>query len=609
MKDTKKPLLEASAKLKEAHKKRFGVEGLTTAPANTAHPAPNHEKMGLSTDSTLSATISSPAELSVSILNGDDENLYYLFEARGRQLIRPSKLVVEKRQQVLGDLGRIGILAVSAIDKKRVTECIEVAKIDDNAIVATRVGYERRSIPRYFVYGDGTVINSEAKLRVFSTVEHQDRIAKAGDLKAYEAGIAKVIRDQSVPITLFFYGLTPLVKPFAMGSGYKAENMMFELVGRTSTYKSALTCTLAASAWGKGHSSNGYARDWNMSEQKIEELFLDFNDHLLILDEATLAHSNEKTRADKILNTVHRLSSGQGRARSGVEHRDHSVAMLSTSNQPMHLILPASDDVKRALEVRLISFQLPTASSSFFETTPVGFETVDDAMSHIFKITENNYGLLARAYIQDILQALSQDSEKVRSVLRGALEIFLKKICLESAGTDAVLYRRSQSFALSYATASLAFHLGTLEKKKWGHVKRGIVRAWRQYGNVSKPNGSDPRLVAYMSDTSNCFADARGKKPLLKEKKFKNIAGFIHTGRDKALLLAVPKARLASTGISTAGLKSLKKEGVLRCGENNLQTKLALRHDGNKDQRDVFYVFKISEVPKAICFHEEKKGA
>ncbi|MCZ4074963.1 hypothetical protein [Agrobacterium sp. LMR679] len=112
-----------------------------------------------------------------------------------------------------------------------------------------------------------------------------------------------------------------------------------------------------------------------------------------------------------------------------------------------------------------------------------------------------------------------------------------------------------------------------------------------------------------MTDTSNCFADARGKKPLLKEKKFKNIAGFIHTGRDKALLLAVPKARLASTGISTAGLKLLKKEGVLRCGENNLQTKLALRHDGNKDQRDVFYVFKISEVPKVICFHEEKKGA
>ncbi|WP_165418186.1 DUF927 domain-containing protein [Rhizobium ruizarguesonis] len=615
MKDSKKSHAERSNPLKEVRKTGGGDKGLPTARSHSTGSTIHTGKLGLNPNSpngTKRTEAKTPgvnsdaspiklpvvSDLNVSILTGDDEDMYYLFEALGRTVVLSSKTVVENRLQIMGALRHIGILAVSPAIKAEISQRIESAKPDAETIVATRVGFEKRRIPRYFVYGDGAVISPDTELRVVSLIKDLGRFRSNGKLSTYEEGIAEAIREQPVPITLFFYALTQILKPFVSATRFKAENMILELVGDTSTFKSALTCTLAGTIWGEGHSPEGYARSWNMSDQAIEDLFLAFNDHLLILDEATLAHANEKMRADKILNTVHRLSSGQGRARTGLAAESHSLAMLSNSNQPMRSILSATttEEVRRALEVRLISFQLANREASFFRSVPSGYRSVHDAMNKLFATTKKNYGLLARSYILNVLTLAQQDSEALIRHIENLIATFVESLDLNAQ--DEVSYRRVQPFALAYAAAVIAFETGTLRKKYWGKVKRSIRRAWMEYGAANTTVAGDPRIVAYMNDASNRFVDVRdGIKPRIPDENIEKIAGFFYCGKDKALCLAVPNAVIKNMKMSSAALKRLKNEGVLRAGKS-LQTKLFLRRGVNKEKKlDVFYVFKIPEIP------------
>ncbi|MBX4918355.1 DUF927 domain-containing protein [Rhizobium bangladeshense] len=628
MKNTKNTRLDRLKALKKRSEGDVGDKGLATAARHPAAGAGSVGKLGLNPNSAKGTIRSEPnsgpyshikcqppsapqaiagandadqtrlpvvSDLSVSILTGDDGDLYHRFEALGRTVVFPSKMVIENRLQIMGALPRIGILAVSSAIKNEISLRIESAKRDEKTIVATRVGFEKRGVPRYFVYGDGTVISPAADLRVISLVEDRGRFRSNGELSIYEEGIADIIREQPVPVTLFFYALIQILKPFVSATRYKAENMMFELVGGTTTFKSALTSTLAGTVWGEGHSREGYARSWNMSDQAIEDLFVAFNDHLLILDEATLAHTHEKARADKILNAVHRLSSGQGRTRTGAVAEGHSVTMLSNSNQPMRSILSvtATEEVLRALEVRLISFQLGNRKTGFFHSLPSGYSSVDSAMNKLFATTKDNFGLLARRYILNVLTRAQQDSDALIRDIEKSIAKFMRGIIL----TDAVSHRRAQPFALAYAAAVIAFDTGTLKKEHWGKVKRNIRRAWTDYGAANSVVAGDERIVAYMSDTSKVFVDARGKaKPHIVDENFKKVAGIFYCGRDDALCLAVPNAAIKDMKLSAAALKKLKKEGVLRAGKS-LQTKLALRRVKDENKVDVFYVFKVPEIP------------
>lgn len=624
MKDSAKHPVEHSSTRAGGKEKGAGSEGLATAPKkrptivitknlglnpNSGDKAKKTNGRIAPDDNAGPPKIATVFDLQVKILTGDDGDMYYHFTAFDRSIIRSSRDVVESRLQVMAALRLIGILAVSSDIKTEISQRIEAAKFDSDAIVATRTGYEKSGSPRYFVYGDGAVICPDPKLKVVSLIQDHGRFKSKGDLSAYEEGIARVIRNQPVPITLFFYSLTQVLKPFVSSTRYKAENMIFELVGDTSTFKSALTCTLAGTVWGEGHSPEGYARSWNMSEQAIEDLLVSFNDHLLILDEATLAHTNEKLRAAKISDIVHKVSSGQSRARTGVIAGGHSVAMLSNSNQPMRSILAVTttEEVRRALEVRLISFHLTQKNASFFQSVPNGHTSVHSAMGALFATTKDNFGLLARAYITSILAFALKDEKALVKSIEKSITKFLKKIDLDA--TDEISYRRAQPFALTYAAAVLAFQTGTLTRTHWGKVKRTILRAWRQYGFTANAVEGDARIVAYMRDTSKKFVDARdGTKPRILDKNFGLVAGIFYHGKDKALCLAVPNKAISAMRLSTAALKRLKAEGVLRAGKS-LQTKLVLRSHKNEKRLDVYYVFKIPEIPSGTTLLRDSGNA
>lgn len=549
-----------------------------------------------------SASRASVKDLVIECVGGDDGLIYYLFTAKGEELVLPATDVVGPQQKVFAELTKIRIVASARKDRDEIKAKIEAAK-SGTSTVATIPGYERATRPRYFVYGDGHVILGERLLRIHPRTSGNQTFERAGSLEAYETGVAPVLRNQAIPLTVFFFGLSQVIKPFAQAAGINAENMMMDLVGKSTNYKTALTSTVAGSIWGKPDRVGGYSHRWNMSAQKIEEFFKDHNNHLLILDEATLADKDPKKRGDVILNVVHRLSSGESRARTGEAVTGHSLTMLSNSNEPMRTILAAGEDVIEALEVRLISFKLPTRETGFFDSVPEEFSSIGAAMNQIFATTQTNHGLLARKLILEVLGYVRRDHDGLVEVIKTAFDKFMRAAGQSEADMATLPYRRVQSFALAYATAVVAFKTKTLHKKHWGRVKRTLLRAWNEHANAQKTDG-DPRFNDYMTDPSHVFADARGSgKPEISDKAFKKIDGIVFTGKDNKLCLAVPVHAMAKLKYSAAKLKQLKKDEILRAG-GNLQSKLRLRRVGNDEKRDVFYVFRLTAVSSRTPFKE-----
>lgn len=608
MKNDKKSDVEVVRLPVERFKGGGGDEGLATAPQPVRDRTGTKQKPGLSPVSGKGPKKIGQADitrLEVTILHSDDGNLFYRFAVRGRALLVPSKEVVDSNHRVIGGLTAIGILATSKEHKALVAERIQTAEEDTTAIVATRFGFEIGDRPGYFIFGDGASIASGDDRKIFSHLAVTDRFQRSGSLRAYEKGLAEVIRNQALPILLFFYALAQILKPFVRATGLKAENFMFELVGETSSFKSALTGVLCGSIWGNVNTNTGYARSWNMSDQNIEVLLREYNGHLLVLDEATLADTNEGKRAEKILNTVHRLSSGQGRGRPGEIVDVHSATIFSNSNQPIRSILPATDDVHRALEVRLISIRLPVRDTGFFDTIPEGFGSVREAMQQVFNVTRENHGLLARRFIRAVLALSRSDHEGLIETVGTSIAQFQEKVGIDVATSDNITYRRVQPFALAYATAVIAFKTGTLKKRRWGSVEKSIRRAWFEVENASDANDAD-QFQGYLANNKNAFVDARGgQKPEVPDSVMKDIAGFVYNAKNGSLRLAVPKHAMQRLGYSTAVLKQFKAKGILQAG-TGLRERRLLRSVAGQPKRDIVYIFRISDLPPETRFWNDQ---
>ncbi|KQQ38294.1 hypothetical protein ASG19_04355 [Rhizobium sp. Leaf306] len=546
----------------------------------------------------------SVSDLKVKLLNGDDGAIYYQFVADGQHVILPAPEVIGSLPRVYAELTKIRVLASSASDKQEIKEKIDTPDTD-TTVVATRYGYEDAPRPAYFVYGDGSVLRASTQTQIVPRVVSRSSSGRAGILKSYEAGLSAVLRDQAVPLTVFFFGLSQIIKPFARAAGFNAENIVLELVGESTKFKSALTCGLAASAWGSADPRDGYSLTWNITKQKIEELFTNYDHQLLILDEVTLAGENPKERGEAVGKVVHRLSSGVGRGVTGKTATGHSLNMLSTSNEPLRSILPASQDVHAALGVRLISFEVPSRETFYFDRIPEGFASVGEAMDAAFGVVQQHHGLLARHLIQRVLVQVNDRYEHFLGHISKAVRKFMKRIGLGNADMATLPYRRAQPFALTYATAVIAFKTGTLKKKLWGGILKTILRAWNEHASAGAGDDGDARFNSYMNDSSNLFVDGRGKeKPVIRNTVFAGMAGIFYLSKDKELLLAVPTAAASKLGYPKAVLKQLKKDGILKAGTKTLQRKLFLRRVGKAESRDTFYVFKIAGISSQVRFWE-----
>lgn len=543
------------------------------------------------------------AGLIVDLIPVDEGGEAYLFSYAGKRLAIPVEQFITGRQTALVSISRLGVRLVNRRAHNAFDNLLEAAVKREDVIAVTRLGYDRRKghelRPQYFAYGDGTIYRSKEAPDCVVCFPAQKNFGRRGSRKAQEEAIANGIRNQAAPSLVFFVGLAPVLQPYAKEAGLMIENVLVEMVGPTSTYKSNLTTIVAGSIWGGNPNSKlGYAHGWNATANKHEELCALHNNSLLVLDEATMAASNAKLRGEVILNVTHRLSSGQTKGRLGEDTVNFELLALSNSNESLLSILSEASEVERASEVRLIAIKCPARETGYFDSIPDGYRSIEAAMGDLRSACGENFGHIARRFIREILKWSERDHPGLIARIRGHMQSFLSAAGMAPGIAASDDLRRAKVFALAHAASELALETGVLRKKLWGDTRKPLLRAWRKYGQRRRSSIVDDPLGTFLADPHKRLVDVTdGSKPEITDKQLREVDGFIYRGRGNELLLCMtPAAMKAQFAFSSARLKTLKRRGILRCNKK-LKRMVRVRSVDSVAKLEAFYAFKIAAIP------------
>lgn len=607
MKKGKNKAGKVSKRRQKVQKGRIGAVGVATAPRKLpflelgSATIENHgHGHGFEQDVQAGSpdTLTLIANSSVCRVTADDGTMHFVWKILDKVAVISALALVHSFTKLSEALIPLGIFLISPAQRAAARQKLEEAPVSHEIVVATRAGYEAVTQPRFYAFGDGTVVGDGQALNVLHEGRNL-RFKAIGSFSRYEKVLSPVLRDQPIPILVFFFSLTPILQPFAKDAGVLVINTILELSGKGSRYKSSLTNFVAGSVWGGSSEPLGFADPWNLTAAKAEQIFRDQNNALVVLDEATAAGGSSKERGHLIANVAHRLASGKVRGRMDSASEPFSAMVLSSSNESLMSILDYAPEVKAALEVRLVTIEVPSRDTGVFEAVPEGYATVSEAMEDVFKLTAQHRGKLAKRFVRKVLRWNRRDHDGFLRALRVAIDEFMAGVGLDSPEADPAEARRAKPFALSYAAAVLAFKMGVLNKKRWGSVRRTLRHAWLRYGRLSATGSAPSALRSFLADQSNQLVQIRaGSRPEVPNADFKKIAGFIYSGKRRQLCLAMT-AQMVNRhfGYDAAKLKQLRREGSLICGKH-LQMRLRLRRENGEDVRESFYVFRLDAVPE-----------
>lgn len=542
-------------------------------------------------------------KLKVHLAEADNGSEVTVVRYRGKSLVLTIDKLYDNRKEIYKRIHEMGVSMLKKEAKEGFQQLLDVAQKGDDMIVATKSGYDRRNrnAPQYFAYPGGKILTRPTAPRVYSTLAPSRSFSSAGNFSKYEDGVSSVLKDQAAPLLIFFIGLSPILQRFTKGAGYFVENVIFEMIGPTSTHKSTFTNLIAGSIWGGDPSSKlGYARSWNATANKIEEFCKEYNNSLLVLDEATLAGSTPSERGAAILNVMHRLSSGETKGRMGQQEMERfELVALSNSNEPLLSLIKESANVEAAGEVRLIAIECPARKLGYFDKMPEGQRSVEAAMKGLRKVCNENYGLLAKRMIKAVLRWSERDHDELIKAIGDKMVSFLMSCDIHPEFADQKVLRRAKPFALAYATAEVAFAAGVLQKELWGNVRRTLVRAWKKYGRRgSAPDGNET-IAAFLANPQAVIIDfSKAEKPEVSDDEFNRLDGFIYIDRGKTVYLAMTRrSMMKNLGMSKAALKKMKKRGNLK-GGSNLQSKTRLRKVNGVEKYEKLYLFVLAQPPE-----------
>lgn len=543
------------------------------------------------------------AGLTVDVIPVDEGGEAYLFSHAGERLGIPIEQFITARQTAMVSISRLGVRLAHRRAQNALDNLLEEAVKREDVIAVTRLGYDRRKgnvlRPQYYAFGDGTIYRSREAPDCVVCFPVQKNFGRRGSRKVQEKAIASVVRNQAAPSLVFFVGLAPVLQPYAKEAGLMIENVLVEMVGPTSTYKSNLTTLVAGSIWGGNPNSKlGYAHGWNATANRLEELCALHNNSLLVLDEATMAAPNAKARGEVILNVTHRLSSGQTKGRLGEDTANFQLLALSNSNESLLSILSEASEVERASEVRLIAIKCPSRETGYFDSIPDGYGSIEAAMSDLRSACGENFGHIARRFIREVLKWSERDHQGLIARIRGHMQDFLSAAGAEPGTAASDDLRRAKVFALAHAASELALETGVLRKKLWGDTRKPLLRAWRKYGQRRRSSIVDDQLGTFLADPQKRLVDVTdGSKPEITDKQLREIDGFIYRGRGNELLLCMtPAAMRAQLAFSSTRLKTLKGRGILRCNKK-LKRMVRVRSVDGIAKLEAFYAFKIAAIP------------
>jgi hypothetical protein len=147
----------------------------------------------------------------------------------------------------------------------------------------------------------------------------------------------------------------------------------FQLWGDQETGKTTATM-VAGSVWGcntgTGDREIGFAETWHSTANKVEITALAHNDCLLILDETTLAGSDDRSRAQVVITVTMTLAQQREKQRmtNVGSARSWRCYFFSTSNLTLDALADRGKVVLHdALRSRLTEIPLPTGGNGIYE--------------------------------------------------------------------------------------------------------------------------------------------------------------------------------------------------------------------------------------------------
>lgn len=510
--------------------------------------------------------------------------------------------LVSAESEVFKQLARSGINLITHAAKASLREEAQNFSGFKKRRVADRPGWYR---PHY-VLADGSIISPKQKtkgMRPLVTFSPNPKCRSSSDLDGFLEAVGPFVRKQPLLLFAIAYSLAPVLMDVVASTRSRVDNSGVELVSPTSFGKTRVL-GLAGAVWGgdpEKIAARGYAETWNLTVEGVERLMPTANDGFLGLDEATLAGKDDRSRAEKVAETIMRLADGGGKVRYTDLKTMPPVRLfyISTSNKSLLDCLEQHHDVISAHAVRLVTVVIPADRRyGVFDRLPSGYGDSRSAADALTVAYLKKYGSLGRAFIERLVRERANDKKALVARIQKLVFDFEKAAGIKvNKGFEG---RRVRPFALAYAAGRLAKEW-ELIPSHWGSLRLAILKVYgmtqaptqSQSGTLSTKTAED-RIRAYLDQYRSNVIRVGKRRLKLSSQEFDACPGFIHRNRNGQLELLVPPRQMqVSFPDYQSMVRSLRKSG-LAATEGGTQPKLTVkRHIRRNAPPDRVYAFQL----------------
>jgi Domain of unknown function (DUF927) len=472
-------------------------------------------------------------------------------------------------ERLYAALSNAGLNVFTRKVKNQLLELLQARKQEPPSFkVATRLGWNSGAIvrPDEIIGAPKTTLE-----RAFGDLDQQT-LAKyrvPGTLEEWQANIVSLCTGNSRLIFALSLAFTGPILRFVRGP----RGGGFQFWGPQETGKTT-AAMVAGSVWGchtgTGDREIGFAETWHTTVNQVEVTALAHNDCLLILDETTLAGSDDRERAQVVTTVVMRLSQLREKQRKTNvgPARSWRCYFLSTSNFTLDVLAQNGKVVLNdALRSRLTDVPLPTGGKGIYEDLhdfASGENLTDELVARCCKY----YGVAGREFQRQLVADRKRNVNKLRGSLRrwrkGYVRAFKSKAKPEGLKP---LKRSTGRCATVYAAGRLAIQYGILPCTK-KQLMQAVLSCqldglWaaktERLATDTSASGLRRKLITHLRERRSKFMDLDKDKPRVGEHKFGSVPGYIATFADKKwfYLTADKLARVVGGG---EHVEQLKKE-------------------------------------------------
>jgi putative DNA primase/helicase len=242
----------------------------------------------------------------------------------------------------------------------------------------------------------------------------------------------------------------------------------FQLWGKQETGKTTATM-VAGSVWGchtgKGDQEIGFAETWHTSANQVEITALAHNDCLLILDETSLAGSDDRSRAQVVITVTMALAQQREKQRmtNVGSARSWRCYFFSTSNLTLDALAQTGKVVLLdAVRSRLTEIPVPTGGQGIYEDLH-GFASGENLTDTLAVRCRKYFGTAGRAFERRLVEARKKNVTKLLNSLRGWRNEYIRVLKSKSQAKHLrPLQRSTGRCATVYAAGRLALQYGIL---------------------------------------------------------------------------------------------------------------------------------------------------